>query len=313
MCHLQGFVTSEDVTVNLTQEEWALLTGSQNKLRRAVMQETFRNLASVGQKWGDQNIEDEYKNPWRNQRSQVVERLTEYKNSRQCEEMFNQTPDGILNKKILLGVKPHESCVCEMVFGHSSLTRHISSDSTCRCRGRKYEEHREKPYECQKCSKAFRQPSYLRDHERTHTGEKPYVCKQCGKAFSLPVYCRRHARTHNRKKPMCVSNVGTPSDVPVSFIYTNEFTLEKNLTCVSTVGKPSLVPVVFEYMKETTVERNLMYVSNVGKPSESTVKCRDMKRFTGGKHYVCKQCGKAYKGSSNLEKQKIHTGEKPYL
>jgi KRAB domain-containing zinc finger protein len=41
-------VTLEDVAVNFTQVEWALLTRSQKKLYRDVMQETFRNLAAVG-------------------------------------------------------------------------------------------------------------------------------------------------------------------------------------------------------------------------------------------------------------------------
>jgi KRAB domain-containing zinc finger protein len=41
-------VTFEDVTVTFSLEEWHLLDGSQKKLYLEVMQETFRNLASIG-------------------------------------------------------------------------------------------------------------------------------------------------------------------------------------------------------------------------------------------------------------------------
>ncbi|TEA33196.1 hypothetical protein DBR06_SOUSAS8010045, partial [Sousa chinensis] len=41
-------VTFEDVAVNFTQEEWALLNPLQKKLYSDVMQEILRNLASTG-------------------------------------------------------------------------------------------------------------------------------------------------------------------------------------------------------------------------------------------------------------------------
>ncbi|XP_062969427.1 zinc finger protein 124-like [Cynocephalus volans] len=61
--HEMDSVTFEDVAVNFTLEEWALLGPSQRNLYRDVMWETFGNMAFIGKEWEGQNIDDLYKNP----------------------------------------------------------------------------------------------------------------------------------------------------------------------------------------------------------------------------------------------------------
>ena len=42
----------------------------------------------------------------------------------------------------------------------------------------------DKPFKCEVCGRAFRQPGNLTRHRLTHTTHKPYVCQVCNKAFN---------------------------------------------------------------------------------------------------------------------------------
>ncbi|KAK7869679.1 hypothetical protein R5R35_010037 [Gryllus longicercus] len=53
---------------------------------------------------------------------------------------------------------------------------------------------------CPECHKAFRKPSILANHRRTHTGEKPYQCQECGRMFNQSSNFRRHQRTHMEQR-----------------------------------------------------------------------------------------------------------------
>ncbi|GAB1287295.1 Predicted gene 14296 [Apodemus speciosus] len=55
-------VTYDDVHVNFTEEEWALLDPSQKSLYNSVMLETYRNLTAIGYIWEDHAIEDHFQN-----------------------------------------------------------------------------------------------------------------------------------------------------------------------------------------------------------------------------------------------------------
>ena len=53
-----------------------------------------------------------------------------------------------------------------------------------------------KGYPCRYCSKEFTAPSWVRRHERIHTGEKPFPCDICGKCFNTKHGMKSHKLIH---------------------------------------------------------------------------------------------------------------------
>ncbi|XP_075845145.1 zinc finger protein 120-like isoform X2 [Microtus pennsylvanicus] len=121
--HDMNAVTYDDVHVDFTWEEWALLDPSQKSLYKDVMLETYRNLTTIGYSWKDHNIEELCQSSRRHERhekSQTREKTSVYT---QCVKAFANDSHLHSDEKTDTRLKPYEENECVSGFKLKKVAR----------------------------------------------------------------------------------------------------------------------------------------------------------------------------------------------
>ncbi|XP_078243543.1 uncharacterized protein LOC110070772 isoform X4 [Pogona vitticeps] len=272
----QGPVTFDEVAVNFTEAEWALLDQNQRACHRDVMEETRENVLSLAR---------------------------EVRHSENQEELcWVRLKTVICKESHLQGSRTEENTHSRN--DHSSIGIHQSFQSF---ESRKSFQHRpylvfpqgtdtEKPFKCLECGKNFSHRASLACHLRIHTGEKPFTCLECGKRFTqrASLYC--HSRTHTGEKPFkCLECGKSFSHRPNLASHVKIHTREKAFKCLE-CGKSFRHKAHLDCHLRTHTGERPFKCSECGKSfgNSGTLK-KHMRIHTGEKPFKCLECGKSFR------------------
>ncbi|XP_037672448.1 zinc finger protein 596-like [Choloepus didactylus] len=327
-------VTFNNVAINFTKEEWAMLDKNQRKMFRDVMLENINHLVFMGYQFCISEVfsQSEQGELWREVLRFLHVQSPGRENDHKKEEMItmqhiskkdistNQTKISHTEENPLesndlgeyfthstmtdMGKKPNVNKQFQRVLNyHSFIGQNKKIQTGC------------KSCNCHLCGKVFRSSTSLRQLEKIHTGEKSYGYHLCGKDFTGSSTLRQHERIHTVEDPyvchLCGNSFSQSSNLRQHERIHN---MEKLYACRG-CGKDFTDSTTLRQCERTHTEVKAYVCHVCGKDFTDSSTHREHKRtHTGKKLYVCNMCEKSFIQCGILRQhERIHTGEKPNI
>ena len=151
--------------------------------------------------------------------------------------------------------------------------------------------------------------SYLKTHERIHSGEILFKCTKCAKSFSTSSYLKNHEKIQSGEIPCkcrnCDKNFSTSW-----YFETHETTQE-----ISHSSAQSVTKVEHEEAWEDPHGREVILLHKVWQCSSRSTSLKEHERtyYRGEKPFNCPKCDKNFSLAGHLkEHDRTQTGEKPF-